>query len=89
MVTLREKSPCHNEKTKHSDGPVTIHAVSETSKKDILHTTNGIKFREYEVRGRPSHVMRKPVYAKCEQQRRRSACAPAQSDQRLCFSLFG
>ena len=32
-----------------------------------------------------SHVMRKPVYAVCEQQRRRSACASAQSDQRLYF----
>ena len=32
-----------------------------------------------------SHVMRKPVYAICEQQRRRSACASAQSDQHLCF----
>ena len=31
--------------------------------------------------------MRKPVYAICEQQRRRSACASAQSDQRLCYSL--
>ena len=30
-----------------------------------------------------SHVMRKPVYAICKQQRRRSACASAQSDQRL------
>ena len=34
-----------------------------------------------------SHVMRKPVYAICEQQRRRPACAFAQSDQRLCCSL--
>ena len=34
-----------------------------------------------------SHVIRKPVYAICEQQRRRSACASAQSDQRLCCSL--
>ena len=34
-----------------------------------------------------SHVMRKPVYAIYEQQRRRSACASAQSDQRLCCSL--
>ena len=31
--------------------------------------------------------MRKPVYAICEQQRRRSACPSAQSDQRLCCSL--
>ena len=31
--------------------------------------------------------MRKPVFAICEQQRRRSACASAQSDQRLCCLL--
>ena len=35
-----------------------------------------------------SHVMRKPVFAICEQQRRRSACASSQSDQRLCYSLL-
>ena len=29
--------------------------------------------------------MRKPVFAVCEQQRRRSACASAQSDQHLRF----
>ena len=33
--------------------------------------------------------MRKPVYAICEQQRRRSACASAQSDQHLCCLLPG
>ena len=31
--------------------------------------------------------MRKPVYAICKQQRRRSACASTQSDQHLCCSL--
>ena len=31
--------------------------------------------------------MRKPIYAIYEQQRRRSACASMQSDQRLCCSL--
>ena len=36
-----------------------------------------------------SPIMRKPVYAICEQQRRRSACASAQSDQHLCCSLLG
>ena len=36
-----------------------------------------------------SLVMRKPVYAICEKQRRRSASASAQSDQRLCCSLPG
>ena len=32
-----------------------------------------------------SHVTREPVFAICEQQRCRSACASAKSDQRLCF----
>ena len=36
-----------------------------------------------------SHVMRKPVYAICEQHRRRSACASAQSDHLLCCTLPG
>ena len=39
------------------------------------------------TREKMSHVMRKPVYAICEQQRRRSACASAQSDQGLSYSL--
>ena len=30
------------------------------------------------------HVMRKPVYTLCEQQRCRSACTSVQSDQHLC-----
>ena len=34
-----------------------------------------------------SLVMRKPVFALCEQQRGRSACTSAQTDQRLCCSL--
>ena len=33
-----------------------------------------------------SHIMRKPVYAICEQQRCRSACASARSDQHLFYS---
>ena len=36
-----------------------------------------------------SHITRKPVYAICQQQRSRSACAFAQSDQHLCCSLSG
>ena len=36
-----------------------------------------------------SHVMKKPIYATCEQQRRRLACASAQSDEHLCCSLPG
>ena len=35
-----------------------------------------------------SHVMRKPVFAICEQQRRKLACTSAQSGQRLWYSLF-
>ena len=34
-------------------------------------------------------VMRKPVYALCEQQRRKSVCASAQTYQHLCFLLPG
>ena len=47
-----------------------------------LSTTDEITRREY-----LSLVTRKPVIALCEQQRRRSACASAQSDQHLCCSL--
>ena len=32
---------------------------------------------------------RKHVFGICEQQRRKPACASAQSDQRLCYSLIG
>ena len=32
---------------------------------------------------------RKPVVGVCQQQRRRPACASAQSDQCLCYSLIG
>ena len=35
-----------------------------------------------------SQFMRKPVLAICKQQSRRSACASAQSDQHLCWSLL-
>ena len=31
---------------------------------------------------------RKPVFGVCEQHRCRPACASAQADQRLCYSLF-
>ena len=31
---------------------------------------------------------RKPVFGVCEKHRRRPACASAQTDQRLCYSLF-
>ena len=39
------------------------------------------------VQQKQSRVMTKPVYAICKQQKRRSACALAKSDQRLCCSL--
>ena len=35
-----------------------------------------------------SHIMRKPVFAICKQQKHRSACVSARSDQRLCYSLL-
>ena len=34
-------------------------------------------------------IVRKPVFGFCEQQRRRPACASAQTDQRLCYLCFG
>ena len=43
-----------------------------------------ISFMKVTIMG---HIMRKPVYAICEQQRCRSACASRQSDQHLCCSL--
>ena len=43
--------------------------------------------KQHAAKDNLSHVMRKPVYAICEQQRRRSACASAHSDQRVCYSL--
>ena len=45
------------------------------------------KAKRTKSQGHMSHVMRKPVFVICEQQRRRSACISAQSDQRLCCSL--
>ena len=43
--------------------------------------------KTYMVDNALSHFIRKPVYAIYKQQRCRSACASAQSDQRLCCSL--
>ena len=45
------------------------------SKKNIVQVDGKMKVKYM------SHAMRKPVYGICEQQRRRSACASAQSDQ--------
>ena len=62
-------------------------------KHDVLHA--GIKLFSSEhtiVQGhwkkKMSHVMRKTCFAICEQQRCRSACTSAQSDQLLCCSLL-
>ena len=57
-----------------------------------LDATNSFPSNMVEVR--PIHlkmgqIMRQPVFVICEQQRRRSACASTQSDQRLCCSLPG
>ena len=45
-------------------------------------------FKCNHVRYQVSHVMRKPVYAICEQQRLRSDCTSRQSDQQFCGSLL-
>ena len=45
-------------------------------------------YLEYKSNARNmSHVTRKSINVICEQHRRRSACASAQSGQRLCCSL--
>ena len=44
--------------------------------------------RAAKIKEHLNHVMRKPVLAICQQQRCRSACASAQSDQHLCCSLL-
>ena len=60
-----------------SDCPRHLAAVLRLSEKEQKKTCNH----------KMSHVLRKPGYAICEQERRRSACASAQADQRLCCSL--
>ena len=68
---------------KFSDGQVLANSADPDQ---TAHTgAVGSGFTLYEM----SHIMRKPVYVICEQQRRRSARASAQSDQRLCCSLPG
>ena len=46
-----------------------------------------IKYVSISVKYKMNPVMRKPGFALREQQRCRSACASAQSDQHLCRSL--
>ena len=55
----------------------------------FLYYLSLIVFRNLVLSKHLSHVKRKPVLAICEQQRCRSACAYAQSDQCLCHSLPG
>ena len=54
------------------------------SEEQLYSSRNSQVFLKEKLLIQLSHVMRQPVYAICEQQRRRSACASAQSDQRLC-----
>ena len=56
--------------------------------KDVFLTYHNVPWTLH-VRKEVSLVMRIPVFALCEQQRRRSACASMQSDQHLCCSLPG
>ena len=54
---------------------------------DPIYGTLGVNGLNWPRDLRFSHVTRKPVYATCDQQRCRSACASAKSDQSLCCSL--
>ena len=65
---------------------------SEVLLKTVVLNINTMSFAgaiNVEHQSKMSHVMTKPDFAICEQQRRRSACASAQSDQRLCCLLPG
>ena len=73
------------------------HSVMETGTRTTKVTTTAFHVhRTGELKGpkhlvtneNMSHVMRKPVLAICKQQRCRSACASAQSDQHLCCSIL-
>ena len=50
---------------------------NDASHTDVLYKTD--------TKVNMSHIMRKPVFAICKQQRRRSACASAQSDPLLAI----
>ena len=52
---------------------------------DSKPTLNRVQYIEDNM----SHDVRKPVFMVCKQQRRRPACASAQTDQHLCYSQFG
>ena len=54
---------------------------------EISEGKNVVRFNPVIGHPKLSLVMRKPVYAICDQQRCRSACASAQFDQHLCCSL--
>ena len=54
-------------------------------KSEVLNTAYHFLIKTGIVKIKLSHAMRKPVHVICEQLRRRSACATAQSDQRLWF----
>ena len=49
----------------------------------VLHMTKSL------IKSQMGLDARKSVFGVCEQQRRRPACASAQSDQRICYSLIG
>ena len=55
---------------------------------EVNRNLSGYSFIQTDI-NKMSHVMRKPIFTLCEQQKCRSACASAQSDQHLCCSLPG
>ena len=71
--------------------------MTPTSKSTVvffspLDATNSFPSNTAEVRHiylKMGHIMRKPAFVICEQQRDISACASTQSDQRICCLLPG
>ena len=56
----------------------------DKANKEQKELQNKLEYWKVGLQSCMSHVIRKPVYAICEQQRRRSAWASAQSDQHFC-----
>ena len=69
--------------------PVFKGVLPGTTQTGLLQLVRAMEFRYGNYRYNMSHVMRKPVYGICKQQRHRSTCASLQSDQRRCCLLPG
>ena len=64
-----------------------VHPTGQICRAYFKNDVKGEKKCPYHITQTYTHLMRKPILVLCEQQRRTSDCASAQSDQRFCYSL--